>query len=143
MACLLGELDTRDNSDTELASYSSRVQAVVDVDGPVDLTRDRDADGDKFFGKFFGGTFEQNPQAWRDASPVFRSGKDTAPVLIVHGTRDELVPMAQAEEFAAALDKAGVQEELVKVDDGHVFMTEAAQHRLAIETVAFFNRTLR
>jgi acetyl esterase/lipase len=143
MAALLGEVDTRDNSDAELAGYSSRVQAVVAVACPADLTMDHDKDGDKFFGALLGGTFEQRPDLWRDASPVFRVGKSTSPFLLVHGTRDENVPIAQAEELAAALDKAGVPEELIKVDDGHMFVTEAAQHRLSGESVAFFNRRLR
>ena len=143
MAALLGEMDTRDNSDAALAAYPSRVQAVVAAACPCDLTRDRDKDGDKFFSKLLGASFEQNPKIWQDASPAFRVSKDTAPFLLIHGTRDTDVPLAQAEEMAAALDKAGVAEQLIKVDDDHGLATDAAEHKLAAESLAFFNRTLR
>jgi dipeptidyl aminopeptidase/acylaminoacyl peptidase len=69
--------------------------------------------------------------------------KDTAPFLILHGTKDEDVPIAQAEEFAAALKKVGVDATLETVDDGHAFTSEAARRLLAFATVAFFDRTLR
>ena len=143
MAALLGEMDTRDNSDAALAAYPSRVQAVVAAACPCDLTRDRDKDGDKFFSKLLGASFEQSPKIWQDASPAFRVSKDTAPFLLIHGTRDTDVPLAQAEEMAAALDKAGVAEQLIKVDDDHGLATDAAEHKLAAESLAFFNRTLR
>ncbi len=39
---------------------------------------------------------------------------DNPPILILHGTRDALVPLAQSEEFADALKKAGVDVTLQK-----------------------------
>jgi len=46
--------DTRDNSGPNLAGFSSRVQAVVDVNGPVDFIRDHDPEGDAFLTAFVG-----------------------------------------------------------------------------------------
>jgi len=143
MAALLGEIDTRDNSDPKLAAYSSKVQAVVDASGPVDLTRNNDADGEIFLAAFLGATQKQNPEIWRAASPLFGIKPDTAPFLIFHGTQDNSVPIAESEQFAAALEKAGIPVTLFKVEDGHTFATQDAKRKLAIETVAFFNRTLR
>jgi dipeptidyl aminopeptidase/acylaminoacyl peptidase len=60
----------------------------------------------------------------------------------VHGTRDDQVPIAQSQELLERLQQAGVPAALVKVDDGHTFHTPEARMRLAIETVAFFNRYL-
>ncbi len=143
MASLLGELDTRDNRDASLAAYSSRVQAVVDVSGPSDFTNRHDADGDKFMAQLFGSRLEEDPKTWRAASPVFNIDKHTSPFLIVHGTHDEEVPIAQAEEFDAALEKAGISVKFIKVDDGHAFRSDEARRELAIETVAFFNEKLK
>lgn len=69
LAALLGMEDTRDNSDPALASYSSRVQAVVDVSGPTDFTVDHDSDGDTFLAKFLGASYSKDPAVWRQASP--------------------------------------------------------------------------
>ena len=142
LAALLGMEDPRDHSDSELAKYSSRVQAVVDVSGPSDFTSNHDPDGDQFLTNFLGAPYSQNPALWRDASPVFHVSKTSAPFLIVHGTRDENVPLAQAEELAERLQQAGDAVTLVKVDDVHTFQTHEARVRLALETLGFFNRYL-
>lgn len=139
LAALLGMEETRDNSDPALAKYSSKVQAVVDVSGPTDFTSDHDADGDRFFARFLG---SKDQAAWREASPAFHVAKDDAPFLIVHGTRDEEVPISQSQELYDKLKAAGVPVEFVKVDDVHTFRTPEARRELALQTLAFFNRYL-
>ena len=142
LASLLGMEDTRDNSDPALAKYSSRVQAVVDVSGPTDFTTEHDPESIIFLTSFLGADFAKHPEIWRDASPAFHVGKDDAPFLVVHGTKDENVPMAQAQELYDKLKSAGVPVSLVKVDDAHTFQTPEARRQLAMETVSFFNRYL-
>jgi len=138
LAALLGMEDTRDNSDRALAKYSSRVQAVVDVSGPSDLTSHRDPDGDVFLTAFFGGDYAQRPEVWQDASPVFHVSKKASPFLIVHGTQDTDVPLARSQELAGKLKQARVPVKLVTVEDVHTFRTPEANKRLALETQAFF-----
>ena len=141
LAALLGMEDTRDNSDFALAKYSSRVQAVVDVSGPADFLKDHDADGDAFLTVFFGGSYDKVPDVWRDASPVSHAAKSDAPFLIVHGTQDQSVPIAQAQELYDELKQAGVKVSFVKLDDGHMFTPENRK-QLALESLTFFNRYL-
>jgi acetyl esterase/lipase len=142
LAALLGMEDTRDNSDAALAKYSSRVQAVVDVSGPSDFLTDHDADGDAQLGDFFGGSYSKVPGVWRDASPITHVAKSNAPFLIVHGTNDEMVPIAQAEELSDKMKAAGVTVSFVKLNDVHTFATPEARHRMALESQAFFMRYL-
>lgn len=142
LASLLGMEDTRDNSDPALAAYSSRVQAVVDVSGPTDFTAGHDAEGIEFLTHFLGASYATHPDVWRGASPALCVAKGDAPFLIVHGTGDENVPIAQAEELFAKLKAAGVPASFVKVDDAHTFRTPEARRQLAFETLAFFNRYL-
>ncbi len=143
LASLLGMVDTRDNSDPALAKYSSRVQAVVDVSGPTDFLANKDTDGAAFLAALFGGTYAKIPEVWRSASPVFNVAKSNAPFLIVQGTQDANVPIAQAQELYDKLQQAGVPVSFVKVEDGHTFTTPEARHRLAAETNVFFNTYLR
>lgn len=142
LAALLGMEDTRDDSDSELRKYSSKVQAVVDVSGPTDFTTDHDPDGDAFLTSFLGASYAQNAELWRDASPVFHISKKNAPFLIFHGTQDQDVPVAQAQELYEKLKAAKVPVSLVKVDDVHTFRTPEARRQLAIETRQFFFRYL-
>ena len=56
----------------------------------------------------------------RDRSPLARAGRITAPVLLLHGADDVVVPPAQSAELAAALRAGGVAvEHHVYEDEGH------------------------
>ena len=142
LAALLGMENTRDNSDPTLAKYSSKVEAVVDVSGPTDFTQDRDADGAEFLDNFLGTGYAAHPDVWREASPVFHVSKSDAPFLIVHGTEDQNVPIAQAQELYDKLHAAGVPATFTKVNDVHTFRTPEARRELAIQSLEFFNRYL-
>jgi dipeptidyl aminopeptidase/acylaminoacyl peptidase len=69
--------------------------------------------------------------------------RESAPILIMHGTKDALVPYAQSEELADALKKAGVDVVLQKFPGaGH---TGPAFHLPAARALmkAFFDKYLR
>ena len=51
----------------------------------------------EFAEKFFGTSYAQNPEVWRDASPMYHVSKQNAPFLILHGTRIERSHRAGAE----------------------------------------------
>lgn len=142
LALLLGMMETRDNSDPELAKYSSKVQAVVDASGPADLTTQQDPEGVKFLASFLGADYATNPEVWRDASPISHAAKSNAPILIIHGTHDELVPIAQSDALSEALKKAGAKVQFLRLDSDHDFSDPASHRQLALETQAFFVRYL-
>lgn len=143
LALLLGMVETRDNSDAALAKYSSKVEAVVEASGPTDLTAEHDAPNAKFLADFLGADYETHPEVWRDASPVWHAAKSNAPILIIHGTRDQMVPVAQAAELDAALVKAGADVKFLQLESDHTFQEPAARRELAMGTLAFFNQYLR
>ena len=82
------------------------------------------------------------PACGASASPAFHISKDNAPFLIVHGTEDENVPIAQAQQFYEKMQAAGVAVKFVKVNAGHTFQTPETRRQLALETLAFFQRYL-
>jgi acetyl esterase/lipase len=99
---------------------SSRVQCVVDLFGPTELTTMGEL-GDKpgsVVALLIGGPAPQNKEKARKASPLTYVGKDAAPFLIMHGDKDPLVPLRQSELLAAALKKAGVEVTLQVVKGG-------------------------
>jgi len=89
------------------AEVSSRVQAVVDLYGPVDLTTEW-ARTHNLTTSFFGMSYEDAPERYRQASPLHWLTSDDPPTLIFQGTIDELVPVSQSDTLHAALDRAGV-----------------------------------
>ncbi len=117
---------------------SSRVQAVCDVSGPVDLFIPTNS----FIGKFsvhgeLGGSASEQPERARQANPTtYITGKEP-PFLIIQGDQDKLVVPKHAEVLAAALRAKKIPVELVIVKGGgHVpFGAEQAD-----TTVKFFER---
>jgi acetyl esterase/lipase len=119
---------------------SSRVQAVVNYYGPEDFitmvtqpsTIDRTVQGYPE-ALLIGGRVQDAPDAAKSASPVTYISNDDPPFLTAHGTKDPLVPFAQAEELQERLKKAGVPTVLITMKGGgHGFASgelEATVHR--------------
>jgi acetyl esterase/lipase len=56
----------------------------------------------------------------RDISPIYHVSPDDPPTLIIHGDKDDLVPLQQSETFVAKLRETGVEGKLiVKTGAGH------------------------
>ena len=143
LVAMLGTTDESAGFDVgEYLDQSSRVQAVVDMFGPVDLTVAVATDSETVQNAF--GSFDLAL-----ASPVTYVSADDPPFLILHGEEDALVPIAQSEELLAKLQAAGVQAELVPVANaGHGFKPVSAQIIPAREeivqlTVTFFEEMLK
>lgn len=108
---------------------SSRVQAVVDMFGPSDLTQEfkGGAIGQDRGYKVFG-TSDPDSQLLRAASPVTYISADDPPFLIIHGEMDSLVPPGQSQELYDRLQAAGVPATLVMVKNaGHGLVPESGQ----------------
>jgi acetyl esterase/lipase len=87
---------------------SSRVQAVIDFYGPVDMTTDF-ARKQKVLKDFLGGkTWEEAPDLYKKSSPITYLTKDDPPTLVIHGTVDDIVPIDQADTLAAKLKELGI-----------------------------------
>jgi dipeptidyl aminopeptidase/acylaminoacyl peptidase len=54
------------------------------------------------------GTYEDNPEPWRELSPQYYVGRIDAAVMMHHGTLDESCPYAWALDTKRALERAGV-----------------------------------
>jgi acetyl esterase/lipase len=60
----------------------------------------------------------------RQVSPITHVSADDAPALLIHGDKDELVPLQQSESMVAKLKEAGVPAKLiVKKGAGHGWVT--------------------
>ncbi|MCA1716002.1 MAG: alpha/beta hydrolase [Actinobacteria bacterium] len=101
------------------AEQSSRVQAVVDMFGPTDLTAG-DFAGNARASKKAKSVFGGSAEALMRASPVNYVSKDAPPFFILHGEKDPLVPPAQSQELYDRLKAVGVPVNLVMVENaGH------------------------
>jgi acetyl esterase/lipase len=120
------------------AKQSSRVQCVVNFFGPANFLT--------FFGKevaieklrrdnmavrLLGKDADEIKENAKLASPVTWITKDDAPFLTAHGTKDTLVPFAQAVELHGTLEKSGVESHLIAMEGaGHGFANPELNQRI-------------
>jgi acetyl esterase/lipase len=114
LVALLGTTGDRKEFDTHgpNPNQTSKVQAVCDWFGPGDFTRLARAGSTRAHNAvdaLLGGPIEANKEKAAQASPITYVAKGDPPFLIMHGDKDELVSLAQSEDFADALRKAGVE----------------------------------
>ncbi len=126
------------------SNMSSAVQAVVSYYGPTDLGAPDVPMVSKWVVEvFLGAPAAKVPDLCRQASPLFYVHAGQAPLLLLQGTVDPLVPTTQAVRMATAMSaaKAAGRVELI-VGAAHGFSGAQQQH--AIEaTTAFFDEHLR
>ena len=98
---------------------SSRLQAVVDMYGPVDVAAFvAQYPGNRDLLSVFGSVIQSDPDALEKASPAHWATSDDPPFLILQGDHDPVVRPTQSTKFARQLKVAGVSAKLVIVEGG-------------------------
>jgi predicted esterase len=122
----------------EFEKGSGRVEAVVALCPPSLLQRPED----HAFLKMVT-ALDMKDEQYREFSPINHVSPDDPPILLIHGDRDEYVPMSMSESMYQALLKVGVKSKLVKIPGaGHDFYNKDADQSL-METVRWFEEQLR
>lgn len=148
LSLMLGATDAKDDLEPDGdKTISTRVQAVASVAGPTDLTQ-VNAFPEVVVGMLndlAGVEEDQRAAALKRASPITYLTADDPPMLLVHGTKDNLVPYDQATEWIAACKKAKVPAELITIEGGgHGGGGDPAAWRTANERIlAFFDEHLK
>lgn len=136
LAALLGAIA----DDPKWSQPGDAVKAVVAGGTPADLPVFRDG---TLVPAFIGRPYSEAAQSYRDASPIEHISAGDPPVFLYHAGLDGLVPFDQAERYKAALDKAGITNELFVIrGHGHIsgFIFDGAAIEAALE---FLDRHLR
>ena len=124
LALLLGLTDSSDGIEGDCGNlnFSSRVQAVFNVSGPTDLAsyfETRNVDKNMIMW-LIGGSLEEMPEKYRQASPTTYISEDDPPVLTIHGDQDKTVPPQQAQLLDRKMKEIGVSHTLIlQKDVGH------------------------
>jgi acetyl esterase/lipase len=110
LSMMLGVMGKEDGLEGEggCADQSSQVNAVVAFFGPTDFNLAYPDASRNIVRNFLGGTKEEKAENYTKASPITYVSKGDAPMLLIQGTKDPLVPHEQAVVMADALTKAGV-----------------------------------
>jgi acetyl esterase/lipase len=96
-----------------------------------------------FIEQFMGSPFRGNEAKYAEASPIHHVSAEDVPVMLIHGTDDDIVPISQAYDFAAKLEEYKVPHEVLVLEgEGHSFTFEGWQ-RLFSAAVDFMNRNFQ
>lgn len=90
-------------------SAETRAAAVVAASAPLDLTLYPTGE---ILPRFLGATYAVDPELYRRASPINHVSPDDPPFFLYHGTGDKTVSPEHTRHFKAALDRAGVRNEV-------------------------------
>lgn len=93
------------------AGVSSRLQCVVNLYGPCDLTTDfvrNNEYANRVVKNFLGRSIDDDLMLYQQASPITYLDAQDPPTLILHGTIDDVVPIDQGDELAAKLKELEV-----------------------------------
>ena len=145
LAAFMGTRETNDNSDPELADYSSKVNCVVTMGGLFDFTfPDAHLDGAYIDTEILGGSAEEAPApaAYEDYSPITFVDATSAPFLILQEGSPDIIPYEHSQRMVAALQGAGVQVSYSWFP-GTTHETWFSWAPEAPETLAFYGRHLR
>jgi len=111
------------DGDGDHREYSSRITCAVNAFGPSDFTHIQGkSKSEPVLEPFLGGTLDTHRPQYIRASPLLWITPNTAPVLTLIGTKDEHVPLEQAQWLHERLEVCGVPHELVVLEGaGHGF----------------------
>ncbi|MDA0834305.1 MAG: alpha/beta hydrolase [Planctomycetota bacterium] len=118
--------------------HSCQVQAIVPLYGGYDLValaKDR---------KMYDGLSDELKALCVKASPVTYASDDDPPVLLLHGTADDQVPVSQSELFYKTMQKTTVSSELVIIEGApHSFHLQPKERDLRELIIGFFDTHLQ
>lgn len=115
---LLGTTDTRDKTTDFFPTQSSRVKAVVDIVGPTNMNANVPAAVEAVIYPWVTGKPKaQSGAEMNSMSPILFLDSKTAPMFIVHGTKDSVVPVIHATNMKAALEAKKIPVQMTLIEN--------------------------
>jgi len=145
LSLMLGTTGDDGNKDAkdEVMKYSSRVACVVALYPPtyVESWEKQSAEIKKHAGLKPPLSFDA--KLTPEVSPRLKVTAKAAPALMIHGDKDELVPIEHSEKMIEVLEKAKVPCKLVTVEGaGHGFNKQQNEKTVGPEMMAWFEKHL-
>lgn len=125
---------------------STRVQAVVDFSGPIDIELDFQSEFHMpVMAMILGGTIRMKPELARSTNPVeYLDGREVPPFLIMHGDADTTVPLRQSQLLHDALVESGAASEFYVLEGtGHSTAEMLTRSDVLDKVGEFFDRHLK
>ncbi len=134
---------------SSLKDHSTQVHAVLNLCGTSDFIRAMNQfpqavdDPNSTFGLLFGGPFSQKHELAKLASPATHVSKGDPPLLLVHGTKDPIVPFDQSEYMRDLYQQNGLEVKLITIQDGSHVPAEFWDKERRVQYLQFFEHHLK
>jgi pectinesterase len=107
-------------------NFSSNVNAVIDLDGLLAFIHPESGEGDdskriSAATNWFGFSKTENPELWKQGSPLTHAGKHTAPTLFVNSNVARM--HAGREDYIKILNGCNIYSEVQSFDAPHAFVS--------------------
>ncbi|MCQ2062012.1 MAG: alpha/beta hydrolase [Fibrobacter sp.] len=130
----------------EFTSFSSCVDAACLWSPPTDIYTMNPINSfggsGTFEGAFIGAEREGNKDKWMVASSPYYASEEDPPIIMFHGTSDQVVNIEQSQELYDSLQKHNVVSEFVKVSGGTHGGNEMYVAANLDKAVEFFNKAI-
>jgi acetyl esterase/lipase len=116
MAALIGTTnEDLTFEDTQYKSKSSsKVQAIIDIDGILAFKHPESAEGE-MAAFWLNGTYDENPENWKQASALYHTNKNTPPILFINSSFDRF--HAGRDDMIAILNQNNIYSEVKTIPD--------------------------
>ncbi len=129
------------------AKFSSSVQSVVDIDGtatfvdPGNVAKEIKGPYDTNT-RLTGFTYAENPEIWKEASPITHVNRMSAPTLFLNSS--SFRPFQQREEMSSKLKNLDIESDIIVVPDTpHPFWLFRPWFDVTVENIdLFFRKTM-
>ncbi|MEJ6980500.1 alpha/beta hydrolase [Pedobacter sp. P351] len=126
-------------------NVNDKIKSVVSASGPANFTDTQGIGLQQAAAVqlFLGAEFNQiNFPLFVQASPLLRANSLSKPTLILHGLRDDIVPVKQANDLGVKLAQLNVKHKVVLFDEGHELLTPSNSQKILDEIEKWFNETI-
>lgn len=128
------------------ASHPELWSAVVDIAGITNLVSFLENTGDwrRELREAEYGSLDDDYDFLQSISPINNIENIEAPILVVHGKKDQRVPLDEAKQLVAEAERNGVAiESLLLDDEGHQFKSASTRTEIYQRVAEFLERTVK
>ncbi|HEX8334698.1 MAG TPA: alpha/beta hydrolase [Segetibacter sp.] len=143
LAALLGTTyDHKKVGGRKIKKRINSIQAIIDIDGILAFKHPESAEG-KMAAEWLGGTYEENPVVWQEASALTHVGKNTPPTLFINSSNPRF--HAGQNDFINKLQPYRIYHEVHTIPDTpHTFWLFHPWFRPTVDIVSsFLNRIFK
>lgn len=113
MAALIGATNGKPEFEDKDIAGDTNVNAIIDMDGILAFHHPESEEG-QVAAQWLGGTYQDKPEIWQQASALTHAGKNTPPILFINSDKPRF--HAGRDDMIAILNRFGIYSEVKSIE---------------------------